>query len=172
MALKASLSSGVYARRADFVEKLLLRAAKREVHTVLDLACGTGTMTALFTERGYELIAVDASEEGRGDACVDEEEAAPFQICLEVPLLVIGECPVQAVREVRIDERQFQKSLVCEIADVDRLGDDVRERGLPDVLKKRLKCAAVAHLVRLQAAGEPSDAQFGVLGKARCVYNI
>lgn len=52
-----------YARRAGFVEKLLLRAAKREVHTVLDLACGTGTMTCLLTERGYELISVDGSED-------------------------------------------------------------------------------------------------------------
>ena len=52
-----------YARRADCVERLLLRAAKREVHTVLDLACGTGTMTCLLTERGYELISVDGSED-------------------------------------------------------------------------------------------------------------
>ncbi|MBQ7713469.1 MAG: methyltransferase domain-containing protein [Oscillospiraceae bacterium] len=52
-----------YARRAAFVEKLFLRAAKREVHTVLDLACGTGTMTCLLTERGYELISVDGSED-------------------------------------------------------------------------------------------------------------
>ena len=51
-----------YARRADFVEKLLGRA-KRQGHTVLDLACGTGTMTCLLTERGYELISVDASED-------------------------------------------------------------------------------------------------------------
>jgi len=52
-----------YARRADFVEKLFLRAAKRNVRTVLDLACGTGTMTCLLTERGYELISVDGSED-------------------------------------------------------------------------------------------------------------
>ena len=52
-----------YARRADFVEKLFRRAAKRDVHTVLDLACGTGTMTCLLTERGYELISVDGSED-------------------------------------------------------------------------------------------------------------
>ena len=52
-----------YASRADFVEKLFLRAAKREVHTVLDLACGTGTMTCLLTKRGYELISVDGSED-------------------------------------------------------------------------------------------------------------
>lgn len=52
-----------YARRADFVEKLFLRVSKRDVHTVLDLACGTGTMTCLLTERGYELISVDGSED-------------------------------------------------------------------------------------------------------------
>ena len=51
-----------YTRRADFVEKLL-RRARREVRTVLDLACGTGTITCLLTRRGYELIAVDASED-------------------------------------------------------------------------------------------------------------
>ncbi len=51
-----------YTRRADFVEKLM-RRAKRPVRTVLDLACGTGTMTCLFTERGYELISVDGSED-------------------------------------------------------------------------------------------------------------
>ena len=51
-----------YEKRADFIEKLFSRA-KLPVHTVLDLACGTGTMTKLFTERGYELIGVDISEE-------------------------------------------------------------------------------------------------------------
>ncbi|MBQ9459004.1 MAG: class I SAM-dependent methyltransferase [Oscillospiraceae bacterium] len=52
-----------YTRRSAFVEKLFLRAARREVHTVLDLACGTGTMTCLLSERGYELISVDGSED-------------------------------------------------------------------------------------------------------------
>ena len=46
-----------YEKRAAFVEKLFLRS-HIPVHTVLDLACGTGTMTALLTERGYELTGV------------------------------------------------------------------------------------------------------------------
>ena len=49
-----------YERRADYLEKLFKRS-QIPVHTVLDLACGTGEMTAILTERGYELIAVDAS---------------------------------------------------------------------------------------------------------------
>ena len=49
-----------YAKRADFLEKLF-RKSRIPVHTVLDLACGTGSMTCELTRRGYELIGVDAS---------------------------------------------------------------------------------------------------------------
>ena len=51
-----------YEKRADFVERLLLRA-KRPVHTLLDLACGTGTMTELFARRGYRVVGADNSPE-------------------------------------------------------------------------------------------------------------
>ncbi len=51
-----------YEQRADYLEKLFRRASM-PVHTVLDLACGTGTMTWLLTGRGYEMIGVDGSEE-------------------------------------------------------------------------------------------------------------
>ena len=47
---------------ADFLEKLFSRG-KHPVHTVLDLACGTGTMSFLLAARGYELIGVDFSPE-------------------------------------------------------------------------------------------------------------
>ncbi len=51
-----------YPAWADFVEKLFGRE-RRPVRTVLDLACGTGTMTCLLAERGYETIGVDLSPE-------------------------------------------------------------------------------------------------------------
>ena len=51
-----------YERRADFIEKLM-HCADIPVRTVLDLACGTGTLTEIFARRGYEMIGVDASEE-------------------------------------------------------------------------------------------------------------
>ncbi len=51
-----------YAAWADYIEKHFARAAI-PVHTVLDLACGTGTLTCLLAERGYEMIGVDQSEE-------------------------------------------------------------------------------------------------------------
>lgn len=49
-----------YERRADYLEKLFKRS-QIPVRTVLDLACGTGELTAILTERGYEMIAVDGS---------------------------------------------------------------------------------------------------------------
>ena len=49
-----------YERRADYLERLSQKS-RIPVHTVLDLACGTGSMTAVLAERGYELISVDAS---------------------------------------------------------------------------------------------------------------
>ena len=51
-----------YEKRADFLEKLLHRGG-RTPRTVLDLACGTGTLTWLLARRGYEMIGVDGSAE-------------------------------------------------------------------------------------------------------------
>ena len=51
-----------YARWADYLERHFARA-KCPVHTVLDLACGTGSLTAELAGRGYEMIGADLSEE-------------------------------------------------------------------------------------------------------------
>lgn len=47
---------------ADYLEHHI-KSAQVPVETVLDLACGTGTMTCIFAERGYEMIGVDLSAE-------------------------------------------------------------------------------------------------------------
>ena len=49
-----------YPQWADYLEKHFARCGQ-PIHTVLDLACGTGTMTCLLAERGYETIGVDRS---------------------------------------------------------------------------------------------------------------
>lgn len=58
-ALTADVPHGAW---ADFIEKHFARC-KRPVRTVLDLACGTGALTCILAERGYELIGVDQSPE-------------------------------------------------------------------------------------------------------------
>ena len=85
-----------YEKRADFVEKLFLRA-KRPVKSLLDLACGTGTMSALFARRGYAVTGVDYSPEMLSQA--QQKLAAfdppPLLLCQSMPQLRLLE-PVDA----------------------------------------------------------------------------
>lgn len=64
-----------YQRRADYLEKLFQKS-RIPVHTVLDLACGTGAITAALMERGYELISVDGSPDMLAAAREKAEGAA------------------------------------------------------------------------------------------------
>lgn len=51
-----------YARWADYLERHF-RTGKLPIRTVLDLACGTGSLTCLLAERGYDMTGVDLSTE-------------------------------------------------------------------------------------------------------------
>ena len=51
-----------YEKFADFYEKIFCRYGISP-QLVLDLACGTGTLTGIMAARGYEMIGVDSSEE-------------------------------------------------------------------------------------------------------------
>lgn len=51
-----------YPALADFIHCSLMKAGI-EQGILLDLACGTGTLSYLMAERGYEVIGVDLSEE-------------------------------------------------------------------------------------------------------------
>ena len=85
-----------YERRADYLEKLFCKS-RIPIHTVLDLACGTGAMTAVLAERGYEMISVDAS---------------PDMLAAAREKAVSGEPPVflnQSMPELRSEERRVGK---------------------------------------------------------------
>lgn len=51
-----------YKEWADFAERVF-QCAQVTPKLVLDLACGTGSLTRIMAERGYEMIGVDASVE-------------------------------------------------------------------------------------------------------------
>ena len=78
-----------YERRADYLEKLF-KKSRIPVHTVLDLACGTGSITELLMERGYEMIAADASPDMLAAAREKTEGKpgiAPVYLCQSMPEL-------------------------------------------------------------------------------------
>lgn len=51
-----------YAETLGFLETVLHRAGQHP-QTVLDLACGTGSLSVLLAQRGYRVLAADCSEE-------------------------------------------------------------------------------------------------------------
>lgn len=70
-----SLTENVgYAQRADYLFMLLSEAGCGQ-GTVLDLACGTATLSTLLCEKGFEVVAVDASP---GMLSVAREKCAPY----------------------------------------------------------------------------------------------
>ena len=56
------MAGGAYRRRAAFLERRL-KKSPIPVETVLDLACGTGTIACLLAKKGYAVIAADGSGE-------------------------------------------------------------------------------------------------------------
>ena len=56
------MADGSYRKRADWLERCF-RKSRIPVRSVLDLACGTGTIACLLAERGYQVTATDGSEE-------------------------------------------------------------------------------------------------------------
>lgn len=92
------MEDGLYRKRADYLERRFRRSAV-PVRSVLDLACGTGTIACLLAERGYEVVATDASEEmlteaARKAAGLDLERP-PFFLHQTMPRLRLAE-PVDA----------------------------------------------------------------------------
>lgn len=92
-----------YAAFLAFYESVFAQRDKA-VHTVLDLACGTGTLTCLLAERGYEMIAVDGSPEMLSVAAEKAQEIAcavpPMFLCqdlAELDLYGTVECAVSSL---------------------------------------------------------------------------
>ncbi len=57
-----------YVSWADFVERAFSKYLDIKPEIVLDLACGTGSMTVELAKRGYDMIGVDLSEDMLNEA--------------------------------------------------------------------------------------------------------
>lgn len=62
-----------YEAWADFVENAFDRFLPKRPELVLDLACGTGSMTIPLAKRGYDMIGVDGSAEMLSEAYLRSE---------------------------------------------------------------------------------------------------
>lgn len=73
-----------YSDFADYYERVF-SAEDGEYRTLLDLCCGTGTLSCLMAGRGYEMIAADASPDmlmrAREKSAGIGQEARPLLIC-------------------------------------------------------------------------------------------
>lgn len=72
-----------YEQMLSYMEALLQRHG-RHPETVLDLACGTGSMSVLLAKKGYRVLAADLSEDMLSMAwekAAELEENVPFFIC-------------------------------------------------------------------------------------------
>lgn len=86
-----------YERILDFLEAILQHSGKHP-QTVLDLACGTGSMSLLLAQRGYRVLASDISEEMLTVAAQKtvQMEQPPFYFCQPMQRLRLPQ-PVDAV---------------------------------------------------------------------------
>lgn len=57
-----------YSRWADFIEAAFEKHLEKKPELVLDLACGTGSMTFELHSRGYDMIGADSSEDMLSEA--------------------------------------------------------------------------------------------------------
>lgn len=90
-----------YSRFADYYEAQFSARGKR-VRTLLDFACGTGTLTCLMARRGYETIAVDASPEMLMElsdkaAALDGGTVPPLILCQDAASLDLNDVVDAAV---------------------------------------------------------------------------
>lgn len=77
-----------YKVRSDYISGFFNKFGISENATLLDLACGTGTMTLLFKEKGYDVIGIDLSDEmlsiadnkAKGEISFIKSEMQDFQL--------------------------------------------------------------------------------------------
>ncbi|MCI8400119.1 MAG: class I SAM-dependent methyltransferase [Oscillibacter sp.] len=113
------MADGDYARRAAFLAQELHKSTI-PVHTVLDLACGTGTIACLLAREGFQVTATDLSVDMLAQAAKKAED-------LENPPLFVH----QAMNRLRLSWPV--DGVVCTL---DALNYITRERDLAEIFER------------------------------------
>lgn len=109
-----------YSAFADFYEEIFRRNGL-DVKTVLDLGCGTGSLTAEMARRGYEMIGVDASDEM---LMVASEKFAETE-CAVKPM-ILNQC---------MEELDLYGTVEAAVSCLDSL-DYVEPESIPEVFRR------------------------------------
>ena len=116
----ALMTDAQYLRRAAYLERAFQKS-RIPVHSVLDVACGTGTIACLLAERGFQVTAADGSEEMLTQAMAKAGNLTvppPLFLHQTMPRLRLLE-PVDAI-----------------VSTVDSLNYLTRPRGLQETLRR------------------------------------
>ncbi len=107
-----------YGTFADFYEQIFDRFGLKPV-TMLDMACGTGTLTRILCERGYDMIASDGSPEMLTFAMdkLSDLDKMPLLLCQNMD---------------ELDLYGTVDSIICSLDGINYVQKDV----LPEVLKR------------------------------------
>lgn len=91
------MADAAYVKRAEYLDRCL-KKSKQQVETILDLGCGTGTISCLMAEKGYRVLAADASVEMLTEAVMKSAamENPPMFLHQSMEKLRLAE-PVDAV---------------------------------------------------------------------------
>ncbi len=73
-----------YSAWADFIGKCFEKYLSEKPSLVLDLACGTGSMTVELASRGYDMIGVDMSEDMLSEAYLRSEDKGILYLCQDM----------------------------------------------------------------------------------------
>ncbi len=104
-----------YEKWADLLSSLF-KTYGENVVSVLDLGCGTGTLTELLSDKGYEMTGVDISEDMLSVASAKAFEA-------DKDILYIN----QDMRELELIEKQDAIVSVCDSINYMITDEDIRE---------------------------------------------
>ena len=85
-----------YERWADFFERIFEQKHVKP-SVILDLACGTGSLTSILAQRGYDMIGVDQSEDMlmiAQENCMDANPEKPVLLLHDVVFFVAVPCAI------------------------------------------------------------------------------
>ena len=119
----ALMADAAYLKRAEYLDRCLKRD-KTPVETVLDLGCGTGTISCLLARMGYRVLAADASVEMLTEAMMKASS-------MEEPPMFLH----QSMEKLRLGQE-----VDAVISTIDAINYLTREKALRETFKRVYKC--------------------------------